>query len=75
MSMRTRLILLTLIVLSSVSGCHCFRCSEHYWDGVDEVADKWDFKKKLDDCYCERLDISRSCMNRRCPPSRCPHCR
>lgn len=73
--MRTRLILLAVIGLFSVSGCHCFSWSEHYADAVDDVADKCDFKRKLDGIYCEKLDVSRWCMNRRCPPCSCHYCR
>ncbi len=73
--MRTLCSIFAITLFVSLPGCHCFRVSEHYADGIDDVADKCDFKRKLDDVYCERIDISRWCMNRRCPPSCCPQSR
>ncbi len=73
--MRNLLYLTALFSVVVLPGCHCFRCTEHYADVIDDFADHGDFKEGLDDCYCERLDVTRWCMNRRCPPSQCRQCR
>ena len=75
MSMRTLIALLSIAGFLSLPGCQCYGLTEHYADGVDDIADHWDFERKLDDHYCERLDLTRLCMNRRCPPSCCPQSR
>lgn len=74
MSMRTLMTLVFLTGLALLPGCHCCRCSEAYNGAIDDVADHCDFKRKLDDCYCERLDLTRWCMNRQCCPN-CNRCR
>ena len=75
MSMRTSCVILSLTVMTLLSGCHCCGWTENYADAIDDIADHQDFKRGLDDCYCEKLDVSRWCMNRRCPPSSCQQCR
>jgi hypothetical protein len=74
MSMRNLLVLLAIGFLA-LPGCQCCRLTEHYADHIDCFADHCDFKRKLDGIYCEDLDVSRLCMNRRCPPSCCPQAR
>ena len=75
MSMRTLLSLTALFVLMYLPGCHCCSWTEHYADTIDDFADHGDFKKKLDDGYCEKLDATRWCMNRRCMPGHGSRCR
>lgn len=75
MSMRTSFVILSLTVMTLLSGCQCCGWTENYADAIDDIADHQDFKRGLDDCYCEKLDVSRWCMNRRCPPSNCQQCR
>jgi len=75
MSMRSLLCLTALFSVLILPGCHCCRCTENYADVIDDIADHDDFGKGLDHCYCERLDVTRWCMNRRCPPSHCRQCR
>ena len=75
MSMRTSFAILSLTVMTLLSGCHCCRWTENYADAIDDIADRNDFNRGFDDCYCEKLDVTRWCMNRRCPPSNCQQCR
>lgn len=70
--MRSLLSLTILLSLAFLSGCQCCRVTECYADRIDDFADHCDFKRKLDGVYCEKLDPTRLCMNRRCPPSNCP---
>ena len=73
--MRVVFSLIALVSLVILPGCHCCRVTECYADKIDDFADHADFKKGLDDHYCEQLDPTRWCMNRRCPPSHCSQCR
>ena len=57
------LILLTCCLLTT--GCHCCSWTECYADKIDDIADS---QPHLDRYYCEQLDLTRYCMNRRCPP-------
>ena len=74
MSMRTLVLLCLALASISISGCHCCRVSECYADRIDDFADHKDFARKLDGIYCEQLDVTRLCMNRRCGPCCCPQC-
>lgn len=60
---------LTAFILAAVcllmTGCHCFQVSEHYNDHIDDFSDN--HKLCFDRFYCEKLDLTRLCMNRRCP--------
>lgn len=58
----TTLILLVLCLLAT--GCHCCGVSEHYNDHIDDFSDN--HKLCFDRMYCEQLDLTRWCMNRRC---------
>ena len=73
--MRTLFTLVSVLGFLSLPGCQCCGLTEHYADGIDDIADHCDFERKLDDVYCEQLDLTRLCMNRRCPPSCCPQSR
>ncbi len=75
MSMRTLLTLVAILGLASLPGCQCCGLTERYADRIDDFADHCDFKRGLDDHYCEKLDPTRLCMNRRCPPGYCSRCR
>ena len=73
--MRTLFALFAIAGFLSLPGCQCCGLTEHYADCIDDVSDHWDYKCKLDRVYCEQLDLTRLCMNRRCPPSCCPQSR
>lgn len=65
MPMKAATCLLMLLICMLSAGCHCCRWSECYNDAVDDVTD---CDLCLDRYYCEKLDVTRWCMNRRCPP-------
>lgn len=70
---------LTLVLMTGLSlvqtGCHCCGVSECYSDVIDDVSDK---DLCLDRYYCEKLDVTRWCMNRQCgcrhDGQHCPRC-
>ncbi|MFO0978423.1 MAG: hypothetical protein U0996_18600 [Planctomycetaceae bacterium] len=70
--MRVFLGLALLCGLYVLPGCQCCGVSEVYNDAIDDVSDHCSTKHRLDAFYCEKLDLTRLCMNRRCPPSGCP---
>lgn len=74
MSMRILMTLALISLTSALSGCHCCRVTECYADRIDDFADHKDFARKLDNLYCEDLDVTRWCMNRRCGHCCCPQC-
>ena len=52
--------------VSALSGCQCFRCTDKVMDHLDDLTDKNDFHRGLDHIYCEKLDVTRWCMNGPC---------
>ena len=55
-------LLLALVSVSALSGCHCFRCTDSVMDHVDDLTDLNDFHRGLDHVYCEKLAVTRGCM-------------
>ncbi len=52
-----------LICGLALTGCHCCDVTERYADHIDDISDH---KVCLDRWYCERLDLTRLCINSRC---------
>ena len=48
-------ILLGLLFLAT-TGCQCCCVTEHYCDGIDDIADS---SPRLDGCYHSHLDLTR----------------
>ena len=52
--------------VSALSGCHCFRSTDAIMDHLDDLTDANDFHRGLDHIYCEKMDVTRWCMNGPC---------
>lgn len=52
-----------LLSCLTLTGCHCCGLTERYADHVDDIADT---EFCMDRFYCEKLDLTRLCMNRQC---------
>ena len=59
-------LLLCCVSVSALSGCQCFRCTDRVMDHLDDLTDINDFHRGLDRVYCEKLDVTRWCMNGPC---------
>ena len=68
MPMRTSFAFGFLLCSLLMTGCHCCGWSEHYADMIDDVSDH---QGCLDRYYCEKLDVTRLCMNKRCCNTNC----
>ncbi len=62
MRLLSALVLVTGCLL--MTGCHCIGVSECYNDHIDDFSDN--HKLCFDRFYCEKMDLTRLCMNRRC---------
>ncbi len=69
--MRTLLSIVALSIVFALPGCHCCGWTEHYADKIDDIADCRDYRNGLDDCYVEKLDVTRWCMNGHCQNGHC----
>lgn len=58
--------LLSCASLSVFSGCQCFRGTDRVMGHLDDLTDRNDFHRGLDHVYCEKLDVTRWCMNGQC---------
>ena len=58
--------LLTSVGIMSLSGCQCFRATDHVMDCLDDVTDINDHRYKLDRYYCPQADVTRWCMHGPC---------
>lgn len=65
--MRSLLRMSMLLSCLMLTGCHCCGVTERYADHIDDISDS---SVHLDRYYCEKLDLTRLCMNRRCPNCR-----
>ena len=52
--------------ISALSGCQCFRCTDRVMDHLDDLTDINDNHRGLDHVYCEKIDVTRWCMNGPC---------
>ena len=59
-------LMLAFASVSVLSGCQCFRATDCVMDQLDDLTDINDFRYKLDRCYCEKVDVTRWCMNGPC---------
>lgn len=75
MSMRTLLSIVALASLFVLPGCHCCGWTECYADRIDDAADHCDFRPGMENCYNEKFDPTRWCMNRNCRNGQCSRCR
>lgn len=64
-------LLLAVASLSAICGCHCVRCTDDVMDHIDDFTDLNDFHRGLDHVYCEKLDVTRWCMNGQCVRNNC----
>lgn len=62
-------LMLAIAGITALSGCHCFRCTDNVMDHLDDLTDINDFHRGLDHIYCERIDVTRWCMNGSCVPN------
>lgn len=57
--------------LTTMTGCHCIQATDRVMDRIDDLTDINDHRYKLDCHYCEKLDVTRWCLNGSCSRHRC----
>ena len=64
-------LMLLVVGVSSISGCHCLRCTDDVMDDLDDLTTLNDYHRGLDHLYCEQLDVTRWCMHGPCNDNEC----